>query len=227
MKKFIGSLFIGGIVGWFIASGADGSSFTLSLYSIAFEISVLFSAISLLLIGMSFVNIAKLKSLANKEVTGDEEDVKEDRLYKLFSDMTLASTVSVILSIVAFAVIAITDQSIVLTIIVAATAFSAAMINYRSPSYMKYVHPERDFPSVNDKEYAKKLFEMSDEGERHIMLQGLYKSFTIGNALLLFAMIGCVFYSVYSNESQLFSIIVMALILIVMNMQYMLKVRNR
>src|SRR5690606_41275333 len=41
---------------------------------------------------------------------------------------------------------------------------------------MKNMYPERDLPSITDKKYAEKLLNVSDDGEKHIMLGGLYKT---------------------------------------------------
>lgn len=94
-------------------------------------------------------------------------------------------------------------------------------------NYIKYAYPNREFPSYNDKKYAKKLFELSDEGERHIMLQGLYSAFSTTNVLLSGSLLLLMFYSVASGESQLFAILIIAIILVIVNTQYFLKIRNR
>ena len=69
--------------------------------------------------------------------------------------------------------------------------------------------------------------EMSDEGERHVMLQGIYKAFTSINSLLFFAVLALIGYSVISGVSQLFGIFSILLILMVINVQYMLNIRNK
>lgn len=227
MKRLILPLLFGGFIGFLISSGADAKNFTLSLYEIAYELGIVFTVLSFVLVAVALIYTMRLRKLARVEVVGDAEDEQEETLYKLYSDITLATTVALVIGLVAFSVVAVTEQSIVLNGAASVSVIVAAFMNFRTPKLVKYVYPERKFPAVLDKDYAKKLFAMSDEGERHTMLSGLYSAFTIGNTMLLISMIICSLYSVWSGESQLFSIVVIALILIVMNTQYMLKVRNR
>ena len=227
MKKLIFSLLIGAIVGWGIGWAATSKSFTLPLYEISFELSIIFTAIALLLVVSTIYYTQKIKRLAATNVDGDEEDAREQLLNKLYSDVTLGTTIAMVLGLVAFSVTVITEQPIPLILAASAVTLLAAIYSLKSPALMKFVQPYRDFPSITDNNYAKKLFAMSDEGERDTMLQGLYAAFTLGNAMLIFAIIACVFYSVLTEESQMFSILVLALIIVVMNTCYMLKVCNR
>ncbi|WP_353056562.1 DUF3169 family protein [Solibacillus isronensis] len=121
----------------------------------------------------------------------------------------------------------ITEQSIVIQILSIPAILLAIIATPLVGNYIKYVYPYREIPSYNDKQYTKKMFEMSDEGERHIMLQGLYSAFNLENILLLCSLLLGMFCSVASGESQLFAILIIAIILITVNTQYMLKVRNR
>ncbi|MDG3044904.1 hypothetical protein OE903_17235 [Bacillus sp. B6(2022)] len=59
------------------------------------------------------------------------------------------------------------------------------------------------------------------------MLDGLFHTFQMMNILLTGAMFILIVYSLGANHSQLFSIIVVGLVLIILNAYYMLKIRNR
>ena len=223
IMQLLGGAIIGGLFGFFIVKG----EFTLPLYGIATEMTIVFIVISLLLAIASFIKLAQLKKQSAQQLSGDEEDLREEYLYKLYSDASLASNISQIIGIVAICTGAITEQSIVLiasSIVVMLLAIAANILGGTS---IKHAYPHRDFPSLNDKHYTKKLLDMSDEGERHIMLQGFYSAFSMTNILLLVSLILLTLYSVTTDVSQLFSILIIALILIIVNTQYMLKVRNR
>lgn len=223
VMQFIGAAIIGGLFGFFIVK----SEFTLPIYEIATEMTVIFIIISLLLATASFIKMTQLKKQSAKQLSGDEEDLREEYLYKLYSDASLASNISQIIGIVAICTGAITEQSIVLIASSIVVMLLAIAANFLVGTSIKHAYPHRDFPSLNDKHYAKKLLDMSDEGERHIMLQGFYSAFSMTNILLLLSLILLTLYSIATAESQLFSILLIALILIIVNTQYMLKVRNR
>lgn len=223
VMQFLGGAIIGGLFGFFIVKG----EFTLPLYKIATEMTIVFIVISLLLAIASFIKLAQLKSQSAQQLSGDAEDLREEYLYKLYSDASLASNISQIIGIVAICTGAITEQSIVLIVSSLIIMLLAIAANISGWASIKHAYPHRDFPSINDKHYTKKLLEISDEGERHIMLQGFYSAFSMTNILLLVSLMLLTLYSVTSGESQLFAILIIALILIIVNTQYMLKVRNR
>lgn len=227
MKKtliqLLGGAVIGAPIGFFIVSG----NFALPIYEIATEMTLVFLGIAFLLSVGSLVKLAQLKQKSAQQFSGDEEDLHEQYLYKLCSDVSLASNIALILSIVAICIGVITEQSIViltLSIFIVLLSILSSILVGKS---LKYAYPNREFPSFNDSQYSKKLLEMSDEGERHVMLQGFYSAFNTTNILLHGSLLLLMFYSIASGESQLFAILIISLILIIVNTQYMLKIRNR
>ncbi|MEK5077708.1 DUF3169 family protein [Solibacillus sp. FSL W7-1436] len=223
LKQFLFGGLIGGLIGSFIVTG----EFTLPLYEIATEMTIVFLGIALLLAVGGYIKLAQLKRQSLQQLSGEDEDLHEENLYKLYSDASLAINMSLIISIAGACVGIITEQSIGIQILSVPIILIAIIAIPLVGNYIKYVYPYREIPSYNDKHYTKKMFEMSDEGERHIMLQGLYSAFNLTNILLLCSLLLCMFYSVASGESQLFAILIIALILITVNTKYILKVRNR
>lgn len=223
IKLFLGGGIIGGFLGFIIVKDA----FTLPLYEIAMEMTLIILGIALLLTIGGFVKLAQLKKQSAQQFSGEDEDEQEEILYKLYSDASLASTISLILSIVGACIAVITEQPIIFQALSVPVILLAISLVPLVGNYIKFAYPNRDFPSYNDKKYTKKLFEMSDEGERHIMLQGLYSAFSTTNILLVSSLVLLMFYSVASGESQLFAILIITIILVVGNTQYFLKVRNR
>lgn len=223
VMQFLGGAVIGGLIGFFIVKG----EFTLPIYEVASEMTLIFAGIALFLAIASLIKLAQLKKQSTLQLSGDEEDLQEENLYKLYSDASLASNISQIIGIVAICIGVITEQSIAHLTLSGFVLLLAITTTVLVGSSIQYASPTRVFPSMNDKQYAKKLMEMSDEGERHIMLQGFYSAFNMTNTLLLVSLLLFMFYSLVSGESQLFAILIIALILIIVNTQYMLKVRNR
>lgn len=66
-----------------------------------------------------------------------------------------------------------------------------------------------------------------DDGERYVALQGLYKAYSFMNAGVIFAILFAVDYSTIVGESQMFSIIVMSLLFLVVNIVYSVTIRKR
>jgi len=227
MKRTVKQFLLGGIVGGLISVFIVSGGFTLPLYEIATEMTFVFLGIAFLLTVVGFIKLSQLKRQSLHQLSGEDEDLQEENLYKMYSDASLAINMSLILSIVGACVAIITEQSIIIQIISVPVILIPIIGTPLVGNYIKYVYPYREIPSYNDKQYSKKMFEMSDEGERHIMLQGLYSAFNLTNVLLLCSLLLCMFYSVASGESQLFAILIIAIILITVNTQYMLKVRNR
>ena len=128
-------------------------------------------------------------------------------------------------------VLALAFAMIELSLILIAIGIVMTIASYPLSSYMmhlmKKAYPERDLPDISDTDYSKKLLEISDEGERHLMLEGLYKVYQFANEAFLFAIIGIALYSVVSGDSQLFSKIVISIILLIMNGMYAFSVRNK
>ena len=225
--RIVMNLFIGAVVGFLASFIFLDNDFVLQFPDVATEMTIIFGVVTLLLIIFSIVGIAKVKKKSKAILSGNEEDERNDWMYKKYSDASLAGNISSILGIMTTCIAVITDQPIWLAISTAVLALLGVYATINITNTMKYVYPERNFPSYNDKNYSKKLLAMSDEGERHIILEGLYSAHNLTNGLLLLGIVLLLFYSEASGQSQLFSIIMIAIILIVSNTRYMLKIRNR
>ena len=134
---------------------------------------------------------------------------------------------ALVLSIVSLGAAVITEQPIWLVIVTGAAIAVATLLSTVLPAMIKVLYPDRDLPNVAEKDYAKKLLAASDEGERHVMLEGLYRTFKTLNVTLLSALLLLIIYSVGTGVSQLFAIFVIALILIIANAQYLFSIRNK
>ncbi len=167
-----------------------------------------------------------INKLINNELEGDAEDEAEDKLSKKFYEYSFSMNAGAIISVLALAFAMIELSLILITIAIVMTIASYTLSSYMM-HLMKKAYPERDLPDHSDEDYSKKLLEISDEGERYLMLEGLYKVYQFANAAFLFAIIGIALYSVVSGDSQLFSMIVISIILLIMNGMYAFSVRNK
>lgn len=199
--------------------------FDLTPYTNAIVIGILL--IVLILLVSSLVLSRQIKLLNGKDVYGEEEDEVEAFMYKKFADYSFLVSTSMNLSVLALCISVITIQNLFLSVM----ALAAIIISYALTLFMariaKWVYPERNLPSISEKNYSEKILEASDEGERHILLIGLYKTHNFISIALIVGIILATFYSVLSEHSQIFSIVVMSMVLIIAQGKYLFSIRNK
>src|SRR5690606_13746947 len=125
--------------------------------------------------------------------------------------------ISMVTSLLGLGLIVLTTASTLLAFSGVALIFLALMFQLFVSILLQKVYPDRELPNVSESNYAEKLLAVSDDGERFVMLQGLYKSFNLFNLLIIFAIIGAIIYSLYSDHSQIFSIVLMCFVLFLTN----------
>lgn len=221
-------MIIGALIGFLGAYGLLGFDFENFLLPLSVELIVILYAITVLLVVYGIVTIMKMKKKAKLTLSGDEEDAREAWLYQKFSDVSLGNLVSMVTAILGFSVTIVTDKQLIFTnigfILITMTVIISFFVQM---ALAKLIYPDRNLPSPADKDYTKKLLLVSDEGERHVMLEGLYHSFSTTNFLLMIAIFVLTFYSYGTGESQLISVFIIGIILIASNTQYFMKIRNR
>lgn len=89
------------------------------------------------------------------------------------------------------------------------------------------LYPDREMPQISDSKYAEKLIDLADEGERYIIMQGLYKAHNLLNVVLVFTIVAATIYSISTETSQTFSIVLMTLVLLIVNGRYSLYIRDK
>ncbi|MGG2943474.1 DUF3169 family protein [Bacillus safensis] len=225
--KTVYKMLLGALLGFLGAYCLLAAEFEMTLLDVAFEATLVISGLTILLIIYCFSRISRMKKRVSLSVSGDEEDELEAKQYRTFTDLTLANTVSTIFSIVAIGIAIVTEKPLWLILVNAALFIVTVISSYISISVLKLVYPNRNLPSLSDKDYSKKLLAISDEGEKHVMLDGLFHTYQMMNILLTSAMFILIVYSLGANHSQLFSIMVIGLVLIILNANYVLRIRNR
>lgn len=219
--KSIMKFFFSGLVGFFVVYGL----MNFSEINLSGEITVIsLIAISIILMFVSMLRFLKIKSLNRQNLNGDEEDEIEDRKYKMFTDYSLCTNSSFFLFILALSLSFILTNHLILTIAPIIGLIITSYLIHRQMYLMQQVSQDREFPLDSG---PKSILDLADDGEKHVILDGLFKSQILLNFSLITAIALSTIYSVSQGGSQTFSIILMALILLAVNSKYMFVVRNR
>ncbi|HWL24117.1 MAG TPA: DUF3169 family protein [Ureibacillus sp.] len=190
-----------------------------------FQIGLLISILILLFI--SFVKYTQIKNLSRKEVEGDEEDEVDVLIYKKYTDFSLLVQSSLILSILVMCAAITTTLQLIYIVLGIVALIISFLFSIRSVQLLKVAYPDRNIPSTSEKNFAEKLLAISDEGERHVLLIGLYKSYFLFTTALIIGIVLAALYSLSSGNSQLFSIIIMSLVLLMTHGKYSMAIRNK
>ncbi|MCM3757258.1 DUF3169 family protein [Sporosarcina aquimarina] len=226
MRMVIWAL-LGAVVGFVVMYMALSVQMDFNFYAIAFQVNVILTALTLVLLLYIGVSILQMRKKSEAKVSDDEEDERDIWLYKKFSDTNMLVMATIVIGIVASAISLITNQPPWLELISIVAVTIAFILSLGVSSLVNKFYPDRNLPSVSEKNYAKKLLAASDEGERHVMLEGLYRSFNMLNGALILALFLLVVYSIGTGVSQLFSIFVIAVILLGANAKYFLLIRKK
>lgn len=220
-------LFIGAVFGFVVAYLFMNDGINIDLSGFAYPLGLLLAGISAaLMVYTLYLNRAVNKTAA-LELEGEEEDLAEGRMYRQYSDATLTNNLAMIISLALLSLAVITEQIAWLVVWGVIILLLSLAMSLLMPELMKKMYPERNFPSVSDQKYAEKLLSMSDDGERHVMLGGLYKTYLSMNSLLMGTIFLLLFYSILSGTSQLMGILAIAAVLAVTNSQYYSSIRNK
>lgn len=225
MKNFLRQILIGAIFGFIIVTiylviPFNNMSFPLQTVTTILYIIVLLSWVYCLMAAN------KIKRLAKKNLDGEAEDAAEDIINKKMYDFSFSNNTGATLAILALSMSVIDQQLLLIVVGIVAATISYMMMAYMM-KLMKLAYPDRSLPAVGEKNYAKKLMDISDEGERHVMLHGLYKTYNFANMAFGLSIIAIAIYSLETGDSQLFSMIVITVILLVMNGVYLFSVRGK
>ncbi|WP_214769262.1 DUF3169 family protein [Exiguobacterium sp. s133] len=231
MKKtlqMIVRILVGGTIGffvmyWIMNSPLEGLAF--SHYSFIVNGLLLVILVGLLL--FSLIRYRQIQRLLNQSLTGDAEDVADQQMYRWFSDGTLSLNLTLPISLALVSVNLVLHQQLPLVVIGITLIVVGLVGSIHFQTLVQQMYPERNLPDVSETDYGMKLLAASDDGEKHIMLEGLYKTHSVVNMMLIVGIILLLFYSLLTSTSQLFSIFVITLILIVSNTKYYFSIRNR
>ena len=191
-------------------------------YSTAISIALLIIIGIILVYGFiyTYLSIKKLSVQTTEELT-DEQDRNG---YIALSDASLISNIAIYLSIfyIAYTVV-IQDKLLFICLSLAALFLSYTLLIY-SYEIGRKIYKERNLPSLGSNKME--LLDVMDEGEKHITFLGLYKVCNFLLSGLLLGIIICIGYSYVSDESQMFSIIVMCILAAIAQIIYSVSIRK-
>ena len=225
--KILMSAVIGFAVGYLTLEVLYGRSSEGTLETIYFWMSIAMIVISIVLLVFAFIrrrNLMRMIKTGNHSMSEDDFDIYS---YNSFNLLTIATSVSLVLSLMALAIQSMAAEALWLVIVTVVLFFVSFYMNLKASSLINVIYPDKDLPEPGDKKYGQKLFDASDEGELFIMAKGLYSTWNLTTALLFFAIVLMIFYSVITSESQIFSIIITGLIMIVSQLKYSYEIREK
>lgn len=160
----------------------------------------------------------KSKSILNRssrEKISDELDEWVNRTYYSAQDN---ATIGLLLGLLTMfvtvtGVVMTEDQNTILVlgmiILAALLLFFTVYVTFYNAGILPKIYPERNIPSINDKDYSTKIFQVSDEGERHLILKGLYKSNQSTQVNIILGVLILMFVSIATETNQLLAITIM------------------
>lgn len=216
--------FLGGlIIGLFILnfdSLSDLGSFTPAL-----SMTGLAAAAIITVLGIS--EFFQLKKRASNRDDNTDEDELDRYMYRKYADISLSIQTGLVLSLLIMGVALALEMDAWIYLAAGFTMVAALVFLSLLSTLLPVMYPERDLPTSKESNFAGKLLQASDEGERHIMLEGLYKTFNTMNATLLIGLVLLMMYSIGTGDDQIFGMVVVAAALIISNVKYVLSIRDK
>ncbi len=197
------------------------------LETIYFWLSNAMIALAIALLVYAFIRrrtLIKMTKSDNRKMNDDDFDVYS---YNTFNIVTVATAVPLVLSLVALAIQTMAAENVWLIVLTMVLLFVSVFMSFQASALVNIIYPDKELPEPSDKKYAEKLFAASDEGEIFIMAKALYRSWTLTSTMLFFALIFMIFYSYITTESQIFSIIIIGLVMIINQLKYAYEIREK
>lgn len=172
-------------------------------------------------------NIWKTEQGSLMEVAMEIEDIHqvtlERKAYTAATYIQIALSVSFIALLVGFLLLRDTQPEIVLASGIL-MVFSFASL-FPSEKIVSITSPNFKFPDPQSKNYNEEYFEQFDDGEKYVMLKGLYKLYAFVIWGLVILAFGLMYYSVFTGDSQLVSIIGIGVLLMLVQVSYTMSLK--
>ncbi|GMA53647.1 hypothetical protein GCM10025857_50040 [Alicyclobacillus contaminans] len=156
-----------------------------------------------------------------------DEDSYDKYRYNKHNEIQIYSIIGFVLSLVSLAIPLITYYNLPVILFSSTVYIMSLIFLIKTTRLVSKLYPERNLPQPSDKNYTDKLLLASDEGERHIMTTALYKTFSLTQVGIFVGILILIAYSMLTGESQIFSIIVLGLLMIVSNMKYYSEIKEK
>ena len=179
-----------------------------------------------------FLILARLKAFkaergSLKKVSMEIEDIHQVKLeriaYNAATYIQIAFTLSLISMLVGFILLRNTHPVIVLwSLILLGISFVSL---FPSEKIVRITNPNFKFPDPQSENYEQEYFNQFDDGEKFVILKGLYKLYgTVIWGLILLAS-ALMFYSVFSDDSQVVGIIGIGILLLLIQVSYTMSIK--
>ena len=218
---------IGFAAGYLTLELLYGRNTDATLEVIYYWLSIVMIVLAAALLIYAFIRRRKLIKLTkdkNRTMNEDDFDVYS---YNAFNIITVTTAVPLVLSLIELAIQTMAAENPWLVGFTIILLFISGFMNLQASALINIIYPDKDLPEPGDKKYNQKLLAASDEGELFIMTKALYSSWTLTSMLLFFAMIMMIFYSFVTDESQIFSIVIIGLIMIISQLKYSYEIREK
>lgn len=219
-------LFLGAIAGLTLSIVATSTS-GFNMDGIYYWIGLVMLAASIILAIVSIYLYRQLRTVSRDYTKYMDMDAYDIYRYNKYNDLQIVNTMAMMMSIMSVAIFMIIEYHFMLILLSGVTYLVVLYLTITQARLISQLYPDRNLPKMGDKKYAEKLLEASDEGERHIMLNGLYKTHNFVQAGLFIGIVILIFYSIATGESQIFSIILIGIILILSQLKYSLDIREK
>lgn len=218
---------IGFAAGYLTLELLYGRNTDATLEVIYYWLSIVMIVLAAALLIYAFILRRKLIKLTNDKNRTMNEDDFDVYSYNAFNIITVTTAVPLVLSLIALAIQTMAAENPWLVGFTIILLFISGFMNLQASALINIIYPDKDLPEPGDKKYNQKLLAASDEGELFIMTKALYSSWTLTSMLLFFAMIMMIFYSFVTDESQIFSIVIIGLIMIISQLKYSYEIREK
>lgn len=183
-----------------------------------------------LLLVYALITLRRITALSRQVYIGEAEDRVEVKKYKGMADYSLSVTLAMYVSLIPVSISILRfiqqDESVLLVISVILLMLSV-ISSLTIVKVGQLMDGERSYPKITDANFDKKLLSMMDEGERFVTFQGLYIAFQTTSALLVCAIPLMIGFSLITGQSQIFSITVVVIVLIISHSRYLLAIRKK
>lgn len=157
-----------------------------------------------------------LERAVKKVVTHVDEDIYfnqlERRSYNASYFACTAFVIALITLVIGFILVRDSNPTIALTSFLLCTV-SLFSINLKN---LEFLYPNMKFPDPNSKDTVVDTLDIYDDGQKHILLKSLYKLYFTTILLFIFLAFALMFYSIFSGNNQIVSIIGIGFILLIL-----------
>ncbi|KGR75782.1 DUF3169 family protein [Ureibacillus sinduriensis] len=183
-------------------------------------IAVNLSVILCLMLARLNINKAVRGSKIEVEIEKEDEHLAEmeRKAYSAAIYIQVAFSLATIATLVGFILLRESQPKIVLVsfLLMAVSFFSL----FPNENIIKITNPTFKMPHPKSKNYQQQYFDQFDDGEKYVMLKGLYKIYSLITWGLIILAFILMYYSVFSGNSQIMSIIGIGLLFMLVQVSF-------